>query len=154
MNIVHNASVNWYQHQFAGLEPVSETGAIGSWQAVFVGPLWLRVGARCGVPFSGLRGWVGKRIEGGGRAVNLVTRGGMLQDYCPMQVSSGPSRVDKGTSLIFRYPPESPGLLRFFQDELRQWKDGDILAFATIDLPLLRHLPLPFVLQPMTGDQQ
>ncbi len=151
----HSQPVRWYRQQFAGLQPVSEASAIGIYHAVFVGPWWLRVGARWSLPLSGLRGWFGKRIQGGGQAVNLVRRSGSVRDYCPMQVSAGPSRIDGRTSLLFSYGPEAPGLLRFFQDELRQWDGDHILAFATVNLPLLRLIPLPFMLRkiPDAGPQ-
>ncbi|WP_097459952.1 hypothetical protein [Mangrovitalea sediminis] len=139
--------INWYRKRFATLQPVSEASAVGTYLAVFVGPWWLRVGARWSLPLSGMRGWVGKRIEGNGRAVNLVRRAGQLQDFCPMQADQGPSLMDDGQSLIFSYAGNAPGMLRFFRDELRQYDEHRILAFARVNLPLLNLIPLPFMLK-------
>lgn len=148
MNFNNNKqSLSWYRQHFSSLNAVSEADAIGEYQAVYVGPFWLRIGARLSEPIIGLSGWTGKRIMGDGAATNRVKRSGTVQDYCAMSAAPGISAIDGGDALVFSYSAKSPGLLRFFKDELRQYDDKTILGFAVINLPLLRHMPLPFVLE-------
>lgn len=140
------ASINSYLDAFAGLPAVDETAAMGEYRAEFIGPWWLRRVAPLGTGLVGLRGWCGKRIEGHGRAINRVRRRGRIEDRVPMNAAVQVSRVDGAPALVFTYPDSSPFLLRFFIDELRWYDDHLILAVTIVDLPLLRQIPMPFLL--------
>lgn len=139
-------SVKFFREEFARLDAVSEASATGEYRARYVGPVLLRALAKMSNPLLGLPGWIGKRIDGNGHAVNRLKNAGVVRDACPMIVRSGKSMVDGGQSLILSYPTGSPWLLRFFSDELRQLDNQTILGFAVIDLPLIRASPLPFLL--------
>lgn len=134
------------QH-FRTLPDAQESRIAGQYAATFVGPWWLRTLAPLSLPLVGLRGWCGKHLIGNGHATNLRRQGTQPPRECvPMQTSLQPSRIDGRPTLALTYPPGSPLLLRFFIDELRPLNDHTLMGVTTVDLPLLRRMPLPFLL--------
>ncbi len=145
---LRKASLEQLSQRFKELPEAREAAVAGHYEAFFLGPWWLRSLAPLSMPLVGLPGWCGKYLIGNGHATNLLRQGRLPQrEAVPMHVSSLPSRVDGQPTLTLTYPPGSPLLLRFFIDELRAADQRTLLGMTTIDLPLVRRFPLPFMLR-------
>lgn len=131
---------------FSALPAVDEDLAVGDYQAEFLGPWWFRNSAGIGVGLVGLPCWKGKQIQGKGRAVNLLGKIGALKPAVPMNVAVQVSRIDGNAALVLTYPSGSPFLLGYFIDELRHLDENTIMAITIVNLPLIRNLPMPFLL--------
>lgn len=136
---------------FSGLESADENKSVGVYEAEFIGPWWYRNTAGVSVGLVGLPRWKGKRICGKGNAINLLAKKASVEEFVPMRVAAQISRLDRRASLVLTYPDDSPFLLRYFIDELRQLDENTILAMTIVDLPLLKYLPFPFLLHRVDG---
>ncbi len=129
--------------------PAPEQGLAGRFEAIFIGPLWLRILAPRLLPLGGLRGWVGKVFSRNGEANNLLRRQHTLVEKVPMVRRFDPSCLDRQNSLVLTYDMRAPLGLRCLRDELRRLNDHCLLGLTFVDLPLLRRFPMPFLLKEM-----
>lgn len=133
---------------FEASPTIDEDNAAGYYQSRFVGPVCLKALVPVVLPLIGLKGWCGKRLLGNGHALNLVRKSsGATQEVIPMNVTVSDSVIDGRRSLLLTYPASTPFPLRYFVDELRMLDNSTLLGLTVIDLPVVRHFPLPFLLQ-------
>ncbi|MBC9731619.1 hypothetical protein [Nocardioides marmotae] len=140
---------------WSGLRPLAPeevlATSVGDLRASFVAPLG-RVAPR-GLALVGLRDWHGKRFRADDRGsvtgVNLVRRGGALEETMPMVVTLGVSLVDDLPALLVTYPPSTRKPWPWVRDELRGLPDGTVVGMTVVDLPGLRAAGgMPFLLTP------
>lgn len=147
----HNASIRELKKMFSSLPPPDAAMRHGFFRATFVGPAWLRLSARPSLEVSGLPGWQGKKFLNADDATNVLKRAGGLQEALAMRVTPGVSQVDGKSGLALHYVPHdgkpAPLPWRFVRDELRAVDADTLLCMTVIDLPVLRHLAFPFLLQ-------
>ncbi len=136
-----------YQQLFAELEQPSADSVNGDYLAEFIGPVWLRKAAALSLPIIGLPGWVGKRFKSDGTAINLLLSHGQVIEKVPMDRNESDSNIVPGKVLALSYPDASPLLLRPLIDEFRALDGDTLLGLTLVNLPLLRGLPLPFLLR-------
>jgi hypothetical protein len=140
-----------FRSLFAGL-PIPEPGSIlGTYQAAFVGPGWLRTSAGPALDMSGLGGWWGKEFFADGSAINIVQRQGVFSRRFTMHIVVASSLVDKRQGLALHYQPGNPFPWMFVIDELRQLDATRLLGMTIANLPGLRGLAFPFVLQQVSN---
>lgn len=119
-----------YSGQYVGLTPVRQ-----------LGPAFMAM--------LRFRGWKGKRFVKNGDELSGSNRFGDGQppsDRFPMQMQIEPSETDGRPALVATYPHESGIPWRWARDEFREIDDSRLLGITTFELPLLRHIPLAFVL--------
>lgn len=144
---LNHMSFNYFRGLFASLAiPVPDT-LPGLYQASFVGPAWLRNSAGPALQLSGLGGWWGKQFALDGSATNLVLRDGALGTRFPMKLVSARSFIDGRMGLALHYQPGSPLPWPYVVDELRRIDAGNLLGMTIINMPGLRGLAFPFILQ-------
>lgn len=145
------ASIQELKKMFTSLPPPDASMRFGFFRASFVGPAWLRLSARPSLEVSGLPGWQGKRFLSADDATNVLKRREGLQEALAMRVTSGLSQVDGKPGLALHYVAKdgkaAPLPWRFVRDELRAVDADTMLCMTVIDLPVLRHLAFPFLLQ-------
>lgn len=146
----HKGRLRDYRERFAALPAPSLDSLAGRYEGEFVGPLWLRLGAKPLLALLGMPGWWGKALTADGRGLNLVKRGrgraSLPVPSVPLVLREGPSRVDGHWGVQAEYPPEAAWHWRLFVDELR-WTDGrTLLAQTHLKLPLLQRVTFPFLL--------
>jgi hypothetical protein len=135
---------------FAQLPIPGEQVLRGHFQARFVGPRWLRAAAPPAIALSGLAGWWGKQLDGFAQAHNLVLRDQTLNTSHAMNMSRASSLIDGKPCAQLRYHSGFPW--RWVVDELRVVDEGDtLLGMTLVDVPLLRGLAFPFVLERRTA---
>jgi hypothetical protein len=144
--LVH-ASLAEISRLFQRLPPATPEARRGFYRARFIGPWWLRHSAGPSVALSGLPGWQGKRFLDVHNAINVVRTRQGLAEKLPMHCIEGPSLVDGKHGVTLHYPCHGPLPWRWIRDELRQLNEHSLLGMTVIDLPLLRRLAFPFVLQ-------
>jgi hypothetical protein len=131
---------------FATLSPPDPAGLAGKYEAAFTGPGWLRRSAAPALALGGLRGWWGKDFTSGGGA-NLVLREDTLVHVLPFRASQDASAIDGKPAVIVRYAAGCPFPWTHICDELRQIEAGRLLGMTRLELPGLRELALPFLLE-------
>ncbi|WXL27666.1 hypothetical protein WG219_09490 [Ectopseudomonas mendocina] len=107
----------------------------------------MRISAGPGLVLGGLPGWQGKRFIDESTATNVLKKGDELVDKLRMGCQEGVSSVDGRRGVALNYGADAPPPWRWIRDELRVLDDDTWLAMTVVDLPLLRCLALPFVLQ-------
>jgi hypothetical protein len=126
---------------------------VGVHEGSFAGPAFVRLPAPLFMALTGMLGWCGKEFDPprsdpallSGR--NLVRQRGAVRRSIPMQAKVAPSRVDGRLALVLSYPPDARWPWRRTTDELRPLDDQTLLGLGFVDAPLLRGLPLPFLLR-------
>ena len=141
------ASLAELRRRFADAAPPTLAQRDGFWRARFIGPWWLRLGGRPSVAVSGLRGWQGKRFLTPETATNVLARGGGTVDALVMQCRDAPSGLDGRPVAALTYGASGPLPWRWVTDELRALDDRTLLGMTRIDLPGLRGLAFPFLLE-------
>jgi hypothetical protein len=96
---------------------------------------------------SGLGGWWGKEFFADGSAINIVQRQGVFSRHFTMRIEAASSLVDGRQGLVLYYQPGNPFPWMFVIDELRQLDATCLLGMTIANLPGLRGLAFPFVLQ-------
>ena len=119
----------------------------GQWRARFIGPWWLRLSAGPSIALSGMPGWYGKRFASPQAAHNLQRRGDTLQALLPMHCSEQASWLDGRPCAALGYGESARRPWRWVRDELRQLDERRWLCLTFVDLPLLRRLGFPFLLE-------
>lgn len=119
----------------------------GFWRARFIGPWWLRLGGRPGVALSGLRGWQGKRFLTPETATNVLRHAHGDVEALTMLCRDAVSDLDGCPVAALSYGSAGPVPWRWVTDELRALDDRTLLGMTRIDLPGLRRLALPFLLE-------
>jgi hypothetical protein len=127
---------------------------IGSHEAEFVGPAWLRLPSPLTMRLTGMPGWCGKAFrtpaEGGDslEGENLLRRRGQLVPSIPMSAELAPSRVDGRPALVVSYPPDARWPWRRVNDELRALDERTLLGL-TFGIPGAPRGGSPFLLHRM-----
>lgn len=114
-----------------------------------VGPWWLRMLGLPLLKIGALARWQGKQFGDNKHAYNRVERRGLTELVVPMAVSISPYTRGGGKAIALKYPKKSPFPWNFVLDELRPLGDGNYLGITTMDWPLIRRIPIPFVLMSM-----
>jgi cholesterol oxidase len=91
-------------------------------------------------------GWYGKRFDAQGKGINLLQRNGKLEPVVPMDVRVEPSKLDGKPAAVVHYPATSQFPWHFVLDELRAWEGATLLGMTFVDVPVLRGMPLPFLI--------
>ena len=133
--------------RYATLPAVPPVERQGTWRARFVGPWWLRLSAAPGIALGGMPGWLGKRFDTPQTAVNLLRSGTGQREVLPMQCSEQPSWHDGQPCVAVAYGARARIPWRWVRDELRRLDEDHWLCLTWVDLPLLRRLACPFVLE-------
>ncbi len=131
---------------FLPLAPPALASMRGIYQAVFVGPWWLRAVAGPGLYPLGLGGWWGKQFDGRDQGSNIVHRGGQLATKMPVRLAEEPSLIDGQPCLAVIYPSESPFPWPWVVDELRLLDDNRLLGMTLVTRSPLNKIALPFLL--------
>lgn len=148
---LHQASIGELKALFSTLPPPDAALRHGFFRARFIGPAWLRASGRPSVALSGLPGWQGKRFLNADDATNVLKKGDALVQALAMRVTPGTSQVDGRPGLALHYVAQdgvpAPFPWRFVRDELRAVDADTLLGMTVVDLPVLRHLAFPFLLE-------
>ena len=148
MSFAHaRASIGELRALFSSLTPPDASMRRGFFRARFVGPLWLRASAGPSIALGGLPGWQGKRFLSTDAATNVLARKSGAVDALSMTIVDGASRIDGKTGVELSYGESAPFPWRFVRDELRAVDADTMLGMTVIDLPLLRRLAFPFLLE-------
>jgi len=146
-----HAAIGELKALFASLPPPPASMRHGFFRADFIGPAWLRQIGRPSVEFSGLPGWQGKRFLNPDDATNILKKGDAFVEALAMRMTAGTSRVDGRQGVALRYVPQgakpAPIPWRWVCDELRAVDENTMLGMTVVDLPVLRHLAFPFLLE-------
>jgi hypothetical protein len=113
-----------------------------------IGPTWLIAMGWPLLNFGTLAGWKGKQFHDNGRVLNLVERKGIESEIVPIQASIADYSKHSGAVVNLSYPSDTTFPWNKVTDELRPLPDGRFLGVTTVDLPLIKALPYPFVLTP------
>ena len=119
----------------------------GFWKARFVGPLWLRLGGMPSCYLGGLWGWLGKKFVTADSATNVLQRRQGTIDALSMRAQVCPSALDGQPVVALTYGSTGPVPWRWVTDELRALDEHTLLGMTRIDLPVLRHIAFPFLLE-------
>lgn len=119
----------------------------GFFRASFIGPFWMRLSGKPTLELTGLPGWQGKRFITDGTATNVLLRKGERVDALNMTVQDVTSYVDGSAGVALRYGADAPAPWRWVRDELRAIDDNTLLGITFVDVPVLRHFPMPFLLE-------
>ena len=89
------------------------------------------------------------RVFGVGRdsATNVLARCDATIDALSMQARECPSALDGKPVVALTYGASGPIPWRWVTDELRALDDRTLLGMTRIDLPVLRHMVFPFLLE-------
>jgi hypothetical protein len=151
-----SASLRELKRLFSELAPPSPAMRRGFFRARFIGPWWLRATGQPAVEIAGLPGWEGKRFLSEDDATNVVVRRGERGEALAMRVTPGISQVDGVRGVALHYVPAggvpAPLPWRWVRDELRALDDDSILGMTVVDLPLLRRVAFPFLLERAEAD--
>jgi hypothetical protein len=133
-------------------EPTLDT-LVGFHEGSFAGPAFVRLPAPLFMALTGMPGWFGKEFDPPGSdpallsGRNLVWRRGAVGRSITMLAQVAPSRVDGRLALVLSYPSDARWPWRRTTDELRPLDDQTLLGVGFVDAPLIRGLPLPFLLR-------
>ena len=126
---------------------------VGVHEGSFAGPAFVRLPAPLFMALTGMLGWCGKEFDPPGSdptllsGRNLVRRRVVVGPSIPMRAKLAPSRVDGRLALVLSYPSDARWPWRRTTDELRPLDDQTLLGLGFVDAPLIRALPLPFLLR-------
>lgn len=132
---------------FADLPLPNRDFCQGVFHARFIGPAWLRLTARPSIAISGMPGWKGKRFLSPDRAINVLECRDGHHERLIMRCEETASLVDGRPALAFVYGNNAPMPWRWIRDEFRVLDSRTLLAMTIIDLPMLRGLSFPFLLE-------
>jgi len=136
-----------FPEYFSALDAPQASMMKGLYKGSFVGLAWLRALAGPLLVLTRMGKWLGKDIDPGGRAFNLVrTKGGIVQKF-PMQLVERESLIDGKPGVVLRYEDCNPFPWPWIIDELRSIQPGMVLGMTITRIGPLVRLPLPFVLQ-------
>ncbi|SDW25924.1 hypothetical protein [Marinobacter mobilis] len=141
------ASVRALKDLYSSLHVPGAEMRHGFFRASFIGPFWMRISGRPTLDLTGLPGWQGKRFLTSDTATNVLLRKGEHIDALNMTVANVTSYVDGSPGVALRYGAEAPIPWRWVRDELRAIDDNTLLGITFVDLPVLRHFPMPFLLE-------
>lgn len=141
------ASLSHIRQVFNELEPAPVQVREGFFRACFIGPWWLRASAGPSVALSGLPGWQGKRFLDADTATNVLRTASGSVEKLRMQCREGASLVDGRQGVALHYGKDAVLPWRWVVDELRVLNEDTLLGMTVINLPVLRHLAFPFLLQ-------
>lgn len=144
---LNKASIGELRSVFGSLSAPDAALRDGFYRAQFIGPWWLRASGRPSVALSGLPGWLGKRFLTPDVATNILQQGADTVQALSMTVVPGISQVDGKPGLALHYGKNAAIPWRWVRDELRVLDDKTLLCFTVINLPVLRHLAFPFLLE-------
>lgn len=147
MNPAHMQQLRPIRDCFAELPLPTRDFCQGVFTARFIGPAWLRHAARPSIAISGMPGWKGKRFLSPDRAINVLEWRGGSHERLIMRCEESASRVDGKPALAFVYGNNAPMPWRWIREEFRVLDSRTLLAMTIIDLPLLRRLSFPFLLE-------
>lgn len=136
-----------FRRIFSGLQAPSLAALPGVYCAEFVGPGWLRAIAPRGLGLIHLAGWWGKDLRADGTGANLVRSAGAIRQSLLVHFAAAASMLDGKPVIAVRYDASAPFPWPHVVDELRSLDDTCLLGMTLVDAPLLRELPLPFLLQ-------
>lgn len=139
-----------YLSLFEALPAPDDALVNGQYLAEFIGPSWLTAIAPRLLPLGGLAGWAGKSFKENGDAINLLYKGSELAERVPMLRRTERSAIDTNTGLTLTYDKRAPLPLRSLRDELRSLDNNTLLGMTIVDLPLIKRLPMPFLLRRMS----
>jgi hypothetical protein len=132
---------------FASL-PVPEPNSIrGKYRGAFVGPAWVRASVKPALWIAGLSGWWGKEFYDDGTAINIVLRRGQFLTRFPMEFTRERSFIDGKEGVALHYQKSDPFPLPLIVDEIRRLDGVTLLGITRPNIPGLRWLALPFILQ-------
>ena len=140
-----------FPEYFSSLATPRADALQGLYKGTFVGPAWLQRLAGSLLVITRMGKWLGKDIDAGGRAINLVrTKEGIVQKL-PMRLMEQDSLIDGKPGLALRYEASNPFPWPWIVDELRSIQHDLVLGMTITQIGPLVRLPLPFVLQPREG---
>ena len=142
-----NLSLYKYRELFNSLGIPEPESLPGIYKAAFVGPGWFTASAGPALVLTGLGGWWGKEIHADGTAINIVSRAGKFSRCFQMQFVTAKSFIDKRSGLALHYQPGSPFPWMYVVDEIRRVDGKTLLGMTIANLPGLRGLALPFILE-------
>lgn len=143
---IQQASLIEIRKIFQQLSPPDEAFRVGFFRASFIGPWWLRKTASPSLSLTGLPNWQGKQFKDPHTATNILkTSAGLTEKYL-MACLQGSSKLDGKMSVYLDYGVNAPMPWRWVCDELRILDEQTLLCMTIIDLPILRHFPMPFLL--------
>lgn len=131
-------------------EPDSLDKFEGAFSSLYVGPAPIRLGAPAFMAALGFGGWKGKRFARSGEQLegsNRFGSGAAIDDKYPMHALIEPSLIDGRDALVVHYPSDARKPWNVARDEFREFEDGRLLGITTFDIPVIRHLPLAFVIE-------
>ena len=130
-----------FPEYFSSLEAPQAEALQGLYKGSFVGPAWLRGLAGPLLVVTRMGKWLGKDIDAGGRAINLVrTNQGIMQKF-PMQLVEQDSLIDGKPGLALSYEASNPFPWPFIVDELRSIQPDLVLGMTITQIgPLVRLL--------------
>ena len=144
---LNHLSLLEFPDYFSSLDAPQTSTMKGLYKGSFVGPAWLRALVGPLLVITRMGKWLGKDIDPGGRALNLVrTRGGIVQKF-PMRLVEHESLIDGKPGLALRYEDSNPFPWPWIIDELRSIQPDMVLGMTITRIGPLVRLPLPFVLQ-------
>ena len=144
----YGASLKSISSYFSALPEYDGVDSTGLYKAEILGPVWLKTIAKLSLPFAGLPGWCGKRIEEDG-AINLCKVRDGIQERVHMQKAIENSWLDGRSCMVLSYDSSAPVLLRPMRDEFRRIDEATLLGLSIYNLPGLRRISLPFLLKIM-----
>jgi hypothetical protein len=146
-----HASMAQLKALFSSLEAPAAPMRRGFFRGRFIGPPWLRLLGGPSVELSGLPGWQGKKFLSADDATNVLKRGDRLNEALAMRVVHGTSQVDGRAGVALHYVPQggnpAPFPWRWVRDELRAVDADTLLGMTVADLPILRSVAFPFLLE-------
>ncbi|NHB58636.1 hypothetical protein G9F32_11510 [Acinetobacter sp. 194] len=143
---LQQASLAEIRKTFLQLSSPDEAFRVGFFRASFIGPFWLRKTAHPSLALTGLPNWLGKQFKDPQHATNILnTAKGRIEKYV-MSCLHGPSKLDGQITVYLDYGMSAPMPWRWVRDELRVLNGHTLLCMTIIDLPILRHFPMPFLL--------
>lgn len=144
---LQHASIAQLKILFSNLPAPDAAMRRGFFRASFIGPRWLRMTGGPSVALSGLPGWQGKRFLSADSATNMLKKNGKLTQALSMTVVAGLSQVDGKPGVALHYGADARIPWRWVRDELRRVDEHTLLGMTVINLPVLRHLAFPFLLE-------
>jgi hypothetical protein len=145
-------SLSQFRLIFKSLSAPAVDSLPGKYRAAFVGPAWLRASAGPALAVSGLGGWWGKEFYANGTAINIVLRAGSYGTRFPMKFVQARSFIDQKDGLALQYQHGNPFPWMYIVDELRRIDAERLLGMTIANLPGLRGLAFPFILQAVARD--
>jgi hypothetical protein len=133
--------------------PEDFSALAGAHRGVYVGHAPVRASGPMFMSALRFRHWRGKRFAEADSSstvldgVNRFADGEPGRDRYEMIASIGPSLIDGRPAYVIEYPPDSPRPWNRARDEFRVIDEHRLLGITTFDFPLIRMLPLAYVLE-------